>query len=779
MKLSLSWICDHLNLTKMDIDVDSLVERLTARTAEIDGIERVRFDKASWYAVQVKTVSPEVITLHCPELKSELVLSGRTDASVNERFLVLRDNEKTRWVTLADTGSLKDGLLPRLFMTDEALTGSWRSAVEQEDALLVIDNKALTNRPDLWSHRGFAREIGALLGVQLKDEQELLKTIEVRATTSSTLSTPSLIVERLSSHEEEEDSPCKTLAALSVMNVTNRPSSLWMAMRLARVDTRPHSALIDMTNYVLFDLGQPMHAFDADTIAGKTLKARFAVKGEVLTLLDDTEVTLHSTDYVIADSANPLLLAGIMGGRSSMVTSNTAALIIEAGTLHPAMVRRTATAFKKRTESSTRFEKGLDPSQPVKALQRYLALMDAEGIAYETNGPILLSADPISKRVIAVAHQDIEQKIGIKLPVEQVTLLLESLGFVVVVTHDPVVVYTVTVPSWRATKDVTIEEDIIEEVARLVGYDQIVPSAPYKAMIPFDISKIERSRMIKKFLAFGLSMREIQTYAFFDESFLRSISYDPQDALRIANPLSEHWQRLVTSLVPHLLEAVRDNRVHYDSLRFFELQRVWFFNEGPVEEQEYAGIWYEKKKNIDFYEGKELLTKLFDMLHLAIEWRKPVASLEPWYAKDQSAELWYRERLIGTAGKADFVFLRALTEGEAFIFELDANFLLNVVPDTVEYKPAAKYPTTTFDLSVLIDLEYTVASLESLIKRLDERISSVMLMGTYEKPEWLGKKSLTFRCTVSDPQGTLTKEVIDSIRSAVIAEMELVGGEIR
>ncbi|MBA3751742.1 phenylalanine--tRNA ligase subunit beta [Candidatus Dependentiae bacterium] len=778
MKLLLSWILDHIGLHKKDVDISSLVKQLIDTTAEVDGVESLSLDQTLWYAVSVIDISLDYTVVTCPELQREFSLSARKDAAVGDMFLMILDNQP-RWATLVDSGSTKDGLMPPLFMSSEALAGLWRNTFEPEDTVIIIDNKAITNRPDLWGHRGFAREVAALLEVPLKDEESFLKKIEVLKSEGLSLSSVSSFELERTSYKEHEELPCRALAGVFVSQVQYRPSSLWMALRLARVDVRPLSLLVDATNYVMFDIGQPMHAFDADTLHQKKLIGRFATQGETLALLDGTEVSLHESDYVIADDRKVLSLAGIMGGEASKVQSSTRSLILESGNFHPSMVRRTATSLKKRTESATRFEKNLDPFQAVKAVRRYLALMDNEKLGYTVAGPVLALEDSIPKKTIEVTHNDIERKIGIEVPRERVTQILESIGFGVTSTTDSSASYIVSVPSWRAMKDISIQEDIIEEIARFVGFDAIVPQYPQREMIAFDTRKIERTRMIKKFFAFAFSMNEVQTYAFFDEEFLRSISYDPQDTLKIANPLSEHWQRLVTSLIPNLLRCVRDNHFEQESLRFFEINRVWFFDEGAREEQECVGIWYEKKKPLDFYEGKHLLTELFTMLNISIEWRKPKGELEPWYHSSQTAHLWYEDRLIGTAGKADGSFLRTIAEGEAFLFELDANFLLHVATQPPVYTPSPKYPSTDFDISILIGVEHTVSSLEKRIKDADQFISSVVLIDRYEKPEWSGKKSLTFRCTAYDPEGTLTKESIDKIWSSAIKQIQQMGGVLR
>ena len=274
-------------------------------------------------------------------------------------------------------------------------------------------------------------------------------------------------------------------------------------------------------------------------------------------------------------------------------------------------------------------------------------------------------------------------------------------------------------------------------------------------------------------------MHEVQTYAFYDEEFIKKLSFDPIDAPRIANPLSEHWQRLITSLVPNLISCAVTNHMMQDTLRFFEINRVWFVEEGPVEEQECAGIWYEHKSSIDFYEGKALVEKILAALALTVRWVKPDKPLAPWYDANQSAELWYGDRVIGRAGKAAAQFLGRVLEGEAFIFELDANFLINVKPEHARFVPLPKYQTTEQDISVLVPRSVTVAGLEHAILQADKRISKVHLVDSFEKPEWPDKKSLTLRFIAADPEGTLTKEAIETMSKHVERAVKDLGAEVR
>lgn len=767
MKISLAWLLDHISATHQELNVQQLVQQFNDTTAEVDDVEQVFTDLASLYAVQIDKVMKEGCYVAGPEISSSVTVPSRKDPQTDVWYLVKKEGDLYRWATLADIGSSKDGLLGALYMTSEQAAGSWRTKVEQEDTIITVDNKAITNRPDLWGHRGCAREVAAIIQKALVPEDKILaqhgiKKFDVEGTGEFTFAIAS--------------ETCRRFAGLCLPHLPNQASLPWMAFRLARVDSRPIDMIVDLTNYVMCDLGQPMHAFDRASLPEKNIVARNAKKGESIKLLDGAEVQLTTDDCVITDGTKPISVAGVMGGSATAVNASTTGVVLESANFDPTAIRLTAARIKTRTESSARFEKSLDPNQNTDALLRYLKLLDEAQIPYEAEQAIISLGTPLRHKVIEVSHELIQDKIGMTVAPEQVQEILTRLGFGVVEQDG---VYTVTVPTFRATKDVTIPEDLVEEVARFIGYSSIVPALPLRKMSAFDTSVIDRKRRLKHILAYGLSMHEVQTYAFYDEEILRWLSFDPGYAVRIANPLSEHWQRLITSLVPNLLACVVNNQAEQDTLRFFEINRVWFLKEQPIEELECAGIWYEHKKAIDFYEGKALLGKVLDALKISIKWVKPAKALAPWYNENQSAELWYGDRIVGRAGKASKEFLSTVLEGDAFLFELDANFLLNVRPEQPTFRALAKYPTTEQDISMLVPLSVTVAGLESVIRSADERISQVELIDHFEKDDWLDQKSLTFRYVAADPEGTLTKEDIEDIAQHVHRAVTNAGAHVR
>ncbi len=401
MKLSLSWIFDHLNVSWRDLDTADLVKRISSTTAEIEHVEHVFTNFDDFTLARCGDVENGHVMLESVEWKKEIALSSRTDAVKGLWYLVKREGKVFRWATLVDVGSEKEGLFPALSCSEEELKGCWKNRVEMEDLIWHLDNKAITHRADLWGHRGFAREISALYSYKLKAEEQLLEPIPVKHYENSVSSK-----DFVCSVSVQMSETCKRFAALSIQNISNKPSDIAVAIRLARIDAKPIDAIVDATNYVMYDLSQPMHAFDTRKITGNYLTARPAREGEVLTLLDGTTISMTSTDCVISDDTKPLALAGIMGGKESGVTEDTTAIIAESAHFAATAIRKTATCYKKRTEASARFEKTLDPMQNTQALQRFIKILrDTRVVFSETTS--IISIELWLKIVQLLLHMNV------------------------------------------------------------------------------------------------------------------------------------------------------------------------------------------------------------------------------------------------------------------------------------------------------------------------------------------------------------------------------------
>jgi len=565
-----------------------------------------------------------------------------------------------------------------------------------------------------------------------------------------------------------------------VSEVKALPTSLVMAARLSKIDSRSIDAIVDSTNYVMLELGQPLHAFDAQKFSEKALMPCLAKNREKLTLLDGQTIELNQDDMVISDGAHPVALAGIMGGASTAVSRDTTTIIVESACFDPATVRRAATRHKLRTEASARFEKSLDPNQNTTALLRFLQLLDENGVAPKAHAEIISLGAPAQEKEIILSHEFIEKRLGVTVDRTFVYQTLEKLGFGVDKAggkgSDD---YSVRVPTYRGTKDITIKEDIVEEIGRFFGYTTIPSVLPTLSLAPSPHEWVYQLRIIKQYMAYALSMRELYLYSMFDEDFLRQIGWNPTDTIDIKNPISENLRRMATTLMPNMLKAVQSNSADYTQLRFFEWGRTWHLGKQVSERRVLTGIMYEQKKVIDFYQVKAQLDGLFALLALPVSWQQADKPEQPWYMPYQTADIVHSGTVIGRMGKVHPAFMAGLCEGDAFVFELDGDALIQYKSPLVAFQPVPKYPDVSRDISMLVPLALTAHELGELIANADKKIVSVQLVDFFEKEEWHEQRSLTFRFVIRDLHKTLIKQEADEVWARVAQGLKRVGAVIR
>ncbi|MCK4517179.1 phenylalanine--tRNA ligase subunit beta [Candidatus Babeliales bacterium] len=794
MKISLSWIFDHIDARWKKQNVDEIVSKFNQITAEIESYEKVKLDLKSFFMGRVISHDKKETVLQAPELKKEITLSSRVPAKIFEPkevkdlyFLIYKENKEFRWATCSDVGLDKDGVLPAFDMTEVAARGDWKKEWVSDDIILDVDNKSITHRPDLWGHRGLARELAAFLDLNFKPADEFLSDHSIKKFEKKSKQDE----QNKFSIEIQAPQACNGFSGVYFKSIENKPCNVFVASRLINVGIRPINGIVDLTNYVMLDWSQPVHAYDAEKISQKKLIARMAQGGEKLVLLDGSELKLTTEDLIIADGEKPVGLAGVMGGLYDSIGVETKSIFFEAASFGASFIRRTALRHGQRTDSSTRFEKTLDPGQVVDSILRFIKLTEQAGIKTEISGDIINVGKPVEQKTISVTHSFLEKRSGVRLEQDEIVRPLTKLGFDVsaeseIIGEKSDVLYTVAIPSFRSSKDIEIKEDILEEVIRFFGLNKIALTLPLIRKVPHDMTGHLRVRKIKNFLCHAACMTEQQNYLYSDEDFLKQIGFDPRNYLEISNPVSENNRRLVTSLLPTLFKNIHENSANENSLRFFEVGRTCHLtNDLAVEKKSVAGIFFEKRKKFDFYEGKQQVNDLLKICDIdGVEWRKIDKPFDeyPWLTLYQSAELFHDGTRIGVAGKVTTSFLDkidALPESEAFFFELDGNRLIEYRKALVLYTPISKYQGVTFDLSFMVPVTLTVDRLKKLLLDSDILIEQVELIDFFDKAEWAEQRSLAFRVWVSNPEKTLEKEEIDGVRESTIAAAQKVGAELR
>lgn len=781
MKISINWMLDHIATPISKLDVGFIVAKFNVHTAEIEHYEKFDLDISNLFLARLVSIDQVAgsssCSVRCDELNKMITLSFRNDVQVGQLVLIRRTGDSFAWEALQKYSATKEGLFPAVDCHESLLAGGWKQQCEDTDYIMDVDNKSINHRPDLWGHRGIAGEVAAFMGWQLKPLDQMLA--QIPQVSYATRSTPGL--DHSLDLEIQNTAVCPRIAALYCNDITHKASQIWMAMRLARVDSRPINTIVDITNYVMFDISQPMHVFDAANFPDKKLQARTATSSEKLELLDGHVVNLTEQDIVITDGKHPVALAGVMGGKLASFSLKAHAIIIEAGSFQAAMVRNAAARAKVTSEASARFAKQLDPMQNITALLRFVFIAQALGVVGAISEKLVSVGAVIKPLVISVAHAFIQTRLGIALNPDVIVSLLTKLQFHVVVeqqAHD--IIYHVTVPTLRITKDVTIPEDIVEEVVRLYGYENISYQRPVRAMKPFDISGVMKLRKIKEYCAFSMKMREVRDYLFYDESFLKRLGWYPTNAVAIKNPVSENWKVLVTSLVPHLIKNVELNIHSHEHINFFEHNSVWraISATESTESKSFAGLLFgDKHKN--FYDYKADLQGLFAAMDLPVVWAKCSGAVEPWFDQLQSADLMLGGVKVGRAGMLSSSFVRSVAKGQGFVFEWNMQAILNYQVAAKRFEPWSKYQAVSVDISMLIDALIPAEKIESLIVQADEKIDTVTLLDFFEKDSWVGKRSLTFRYRICDFDQNLTKEMIESVTNKVTAAMLAQGAEIR
>lgn len=775
MKILLSWLLDYIDCAATDIDVNNIIHLFNIRTAEIESYQRVSLPVTSWYVGSVTSAHDAKIELLCPERGETITLPGRKDAVMGKWYLATMQNGSWRWVLLSDLDKEREGIMPSVYVADKDQKGNWRKGIAELDYVFDVDNKSINHRPDLWGHYGIAREIAAFLHKPLKSLDGALDhhSIVSYPQNSNNVSKEGISV------EIQNQQGCSRFASLKCEKIQYQDCSIPMAIRLVLVGAKPINAMVDLTNYVMFDIGHPMHVFDAASFADNTIVIRSAQKSEKLQLLDGQDVKLESTDIIVANKNQAMSLAGIMGGATSGYHEKTQEIILEAAGFDAAMIRKTAQRLKLRSEASMRFEKDLDPMQNIVTLQRFLYLAKQVGILpVDTNFPIVSVGKIIEPKKCTFSHEFVTVRLGMQIDAEFILKSLKKLGFGVL--YDTAKQeYEVTIPTYRATKDINIAEDIVEEIIRTFGFENITAQMAMRAMTPFDMQPIFNVRKIKEHLAYGLHMHELREYMMYDASFISKLSVDVIPAVHVKSPLSENWTMLVTSLIPHLIKAVVNNNVEHDHLRFFEFNRTWSRNINNFSEHKVlAGIMYDKKM-LDFYACKAELTTLFDALGISVNYQKPQRAVPAWYDEHQVAEIVCQGTTIGTAGIVSHAWMHKVVDGNAFIFEIDGAFLENLKQPVMKFKAWSKYQDVSYDISLFVPFAVSSDKLCAAIKNAHKNILDVNVIDFFEKPEWPNNRAVTVRYTMSDLEKTMTKQDLEAIVTSVTQALKEYHVEIR
>jgi len=629
------------------------------------------------------------------------------------------------------------------------------SEVCASSTVFEIDNHAITHRADLFSHLGFAREIAVLLNKKF-DERELAIP-EVAGKIDVEVAEPKL---------------CARYAALKISGVKVQDSPQKIKERLESCGVRAINNVVDATNYVLLELGQPMHAFDAQKLLGGWIIVRKAKKGEQLDTLDGETRELDESMLVIADAEKPVALAGVMGGANSEVEDSTTEIFLESANFDAVSIRRTSLEFALRSESSLRFEKRLDPELPPKSLARFVEILR------ETCPELkILSAADVKnftseRRVIDFALKNLNQKLGQKVVPEKAAKILIDLGFKV--QKNSPENWKVEVPSFRAGRDVESEIDLIEEVVRHLGYADLPAEFPSIQMASprFSIANELKKEIEDALVGFGF--HETATLAMVSEDLFVRANQKLEKAVKLQNPPSEDYRFLRNSLLASLLDVAAHNSKNENAFRLFEISTIF---EDFIEKNRLVALVVGEPNS--FFKIRGILEKLLSSLQFSAEISEAVeihSAVHP----GRLAAVKIAGKKIGTVAELHPAIAKIFELPISTFFEIDLDALSQISRSVAKARDLPKFPSVPRDLAILVDRKKTVREVENAILTADSKIQDLKLFDVYVGDKIpADSKSLAFSFEIRDSEKTLAEAEAEEILQKIVANLTQIGGKLR
>ena len=795
MYISYNWLKDFVKIPAKE-KPETIATELTGHTVEVEGfvnqadqfnkvvVGRVldvqkhpNADRLRLTVVDVKTKKLNIVcgapNVATGQLVPVALVGAKLPNGLEIQESVIRGEKSNGMICAEDElglGKNHDGIL---VLAENAKIGEpFAKDLKAIDVIFEVDNKSLSNRPDLLNHYGLARELSAIFSLALKPYEKFLNRKWEFLNAKEN---------KLQVRVEDVDL-CARYMAVKVENIAVKESPEWLKTRLIAIGQRPINNIVDLTNYIMFDCGQPMHAFDAASI--KKIVVRRAAKDESLVTLDDEERALDNNDLVITDGDRTLAIAGVMGGRDSGVKPETKDLILESANFLAATVRKTSQRLGLRSEASVRFEKSLDPNLTEVALFRFLTLLKEICPDMKIGSSLLDSNNFKNTEVEVDLNLDwLANKIGQAIGREVVVAILKRLGFVV--KDEKADDLKVLVPSWRATKDISNREDLAEEVLRLYGYDNIISKMPVLTMnLPEANDDRKTERKIKNILALKYSLDETYNYSFVGEEQLKKMNIDFFQYLRLVNPLAETQSLLRQSLIPGLVGNIKTNQFKGDDLGFFEIGSVFFNAPGNLKKDMISDEvlpYQEKRLGLALAGGGDLFGRLKgiisslskNLINYEVEVDFSALDNIPGWADQRAvAKIMLLDKEIGLVALLDpSVSENVNLKKPVALAEINLNQLLDLVLNLspFRFQEAPKYPTVVRDLAFVVPEKILYNDLKNEIAKFNPLIRTVELFDVYVGNKLLGGlKSLAFHITYQSEERTLVASEVDHIQQELV-----------
>lgn len=644
----------------------------------------------------------------------------------------------------------------------------------------VLDIDVLPNRAhDCLSHIGVARECSALLNYKWA------KSPQAYQITRPKLKENIKKVGEFVKVEVKDTQACPRYTARVITNIKVGSSPEWLKQRLKALDQKSINNIVDATNYVMFETGQPLHTFDYEKIEGKTIIVRKAKKGEKITTLDGEKCNLDNDILIIADRRSPLALAGIKGGKKAEITNKTKTIVLESANFDIHAVRDTLRKTGIRTESSLRFEHGLDPNLASQAINKLAELISEISEGQVAKGMVDIYPKKVLPQKIKLNLEKVESILGVKVSRQQVIKSLKSLDFEIDNS------LKVTVPTFR--QDIKIEEDLIEEIARLIGYNNISAQAPLGLLGVTKLDEVFSVNNKIKTIFEGFGFSEVYNFSFVGENDLKKLGIKSKDYLELENPLNLDLKYLRRDLLINLLKNVKDNLKSFagrEGIKIFEIGKIYRPTHKASgdkllvgEEKMLAGliaVQNEREKGERFYEIKGAIDSLFNKLGVTDHWYDDFQATPEWteeifWQKTGTAEVKVGNQEIGFIGEINPEILNKLNlKGIVVAFNLNFEKILKLAQEELIYQPPSPYPAAVRDLAVLVYRGDKVADVLNVINDAGgELVRDVDLFDMYEGEEIpKAKKSLAFHIIYQSYEKTLKDSEVDKIQKRIIKALE-------
>ena len=812
MKVSLNWIRDYVKLPE-DMDLKRLAYDLTMSTVEVEDAVDLGASFHDMVVGEIKEVLPHPNADKLRICRTDIgggdikeIVCGGTNLRDGMKVAVALPGSFCRWhgegepVEIKQSklrgvesygmicGAVEIGLADLFPVEGEAVildlsdfdapAGTpLADALDLNDIILEIDNKSMTNRPDLWGHYGIARELAALYHLPMAEFPHFDRNVENTAGFRVTV---------------EDAERCPRYLSAQIEGLSVKPAPYKMQSRIWRVGMRPINALVDITNYVMLATGQPTHAFDSDHIAGHIIVRR-AEEGEKLLLLNGKELSLTADDLTIADDAGVVGLAGVMGGAKDSILPETGKVILEVANFQAAGIRRTALRYDNRTEASARYEKAIDPERCDQAFDLSMQLFHELYPDMQVTGLADHYPVPLQKAEIDVPVSWLERRLGKTLTPEDITAKLTPLGFQLTFSGDNM---HVVVPTWRSTGDVSIKADIMEEVARMYGYENF-EAEPITTSFDGAINQLDKDleRHIKEYLSIRCGMQEIFSYPWMEESYVNAILQSTDGILALSTPPSPSERFIRSSLLPNLCKAVAKNERYYGDFAIFETAQVFHDTDYttpydpreklPSQRKNVAGAFVSAGKDVAalFRKAKGVVEMMARYVHMETltfrqtekpVWADNVVWLNICRGEEKVGDLALLSKKVSMAC--------GIKNLNVMLFQLDQDSLVPLKSRTNTFTHMAEYPMTDYDISLLLDgsvqwkdVLQTVGGIKS------ELLHGASFVDEYRgKQVPAGKKSLTLRLSIGSKEKTLTSSEIEEVASNVLNKIaKRFGAELR